>query len=304
MADQDLDRDRLSRRQFVGRTLAGASGVLGGLPLLAGEAKGPPAAAEKVRLGGTKVTVTRLAMGTGSNGGQVQRDLGQEGFTRLIRHGWERGIRFIDTADAYRTHGMVREAIRGLPRDELVIQTKMGWKPLPDVGKELDRFRKELGVEVIDIVLIHNADQKGWPQSLERMRDALGAAKEKGIIRAHGVSVHGLPGLREVAGCKWVEVALLRINHAGRHMDGAKGEWQETSDRPAALEEIRKVHAAGKGVIGMKIIGNGDFQEAGDREKSIQFVLGCPFVDAVDIGFKSPREIDEAIERMDRVLRS
>ncbi len=304
---RDLDLHHLSRRQFVGRTLAGAAGVLGGLPLLAageGEAKARRSPVEKVRLGGTKVTVTRLAMGTGSNGGQVQRDLGQEGFTRLIRHGWDRGIRFIDTADAYRTHGMVREAIRGLPREELVIQTKMGWHPIPDVRKELDRFRKELGVDTIDIVLIHNADQRGWPESLSRMRDGLSEAKEKGIIRAHGVSVHGLPGLREVAGCKWVEVALLRVNHAGRHMDGAKGEWQEPSDRPAALEEIRKTHEAGKGVIGMKIIGNGDFQDAGDREKSIQFVMGCPFVDAVDIGFKSPPEVDEAIQRMDRALKS
>jgi aryl-alcohol dehydrogenase-like predicted oxidoreductase len=241
-------------------------------------------------------------MGTGSNGGQVQRDLGQDGFTRLIRHGYERGLRFIDAADAYKTHGLIREAIKGLPREELSIQTKMHWQGDPDVSKELDRFRKELGVEYLDIVLLHNTDQKGWPASLEKCRDQLSAAKEKGIVRAVGVSVHGLPGLREVAGCKWVEVALLRINHKGHHMDGPTAAWAEPSVMEEALVEIEKIHKAGKAVIGMKLIGNGDFAGAEDREKSIRFVLTRPFVDAVDVGFKSPAEIDEALERIDRAL--
>ncbi len=306
-------RQPITRRSFLEKTLAGAALVVGGLPALpAGEAKqAKKSATDKVQLGKSKVVVTRLAMGTGSIGGRIQRDLGQEKFTRLVRHGWEKGIRFIDTADNYRMHGMIQKAIQGLPREELVLQTKMQWTKFTEtapqeitarVHAELDRFRKELGVDYLDLLLMHNTDRKGWPQSLEGVQDALSAAKEKGIIRAHGVSVHGLPGLREVAGCKWVEVALVRINHMGKHMDGERGSWDETANVPEALQEIEKIHGAGKGIIGMKLIGNGDFTDAREREKSIRFVLSRPFVNAVDIGFKSPDEIDEAIERINRAL--
>jgi predicted aldo/keto reductase-like oxidoreductase len=199
-------------------------------------------------------------------------------------------------------HDMVGKAIKGLPRDKLTVQTKLQWRRDKDVAEELDRFRKELGTDYLDIVLLHNTDAKGWPEKLERIRDGLSAAKEKGIIRAHGVSVHGLPGLREVARCKWVEVALLRINHAGHHMDGEKGEWAEPSRFDEAMAEIEKIGAAGKSIIAMKLVGNGDFTAAEERERAIRFVLGRPFVTAVDIGFKSPAEIDEAMERIDRAL--
>jgi aryl-alcohol dehydrogenase-like predicted oxidoreductase len=295
-----------TRREFVERTMA-AAGALAGMPAIGAEepaGKTRRSAADKVSLGATKLRVPRVALGTGSSGGQVQRDMGQEAFTGMIRHAYERGLRFIDTADAYKTHEMVREAIKGLPRDQLVIQTKIPWErtPLPDVEKELDRFRKELGTDYIDIVLIHNAHKKDWPKLLEPMRNGLSRAKEKGVIRAHGVSVHGLPGLRDVAGCAWVDVALLRINHKGRHMDGKNGEWAETSLFDDAIAEIRKVHEAGKGVIGMKLVGNGDFTTAEDREASIRFVLSRPFIDAVDIGFKSTHEVDESIDRIDRAL--
>jgi 1-deoxyxylulose-5-phosphate synthase len=197
---------------------------------------------------------------------------------------------------------MVREAIRGLPREKLTIGTKLPWGGDPDVAKELDRFRKELGTEYLDIVLLHNTHPAGWPEKLEKLRDALSAAKEKGIVRAVGVSVHGLPGLREVARCNWVEVALLRINHKGHHMDGDKGEWAEPGRRDEALAEIEKIAKSGKTVIGMKLIGNGDFKDPEEREGSIRFVLSKPFITAVDMGFKSPAEVDEAIERIDRAL--
>lgn len=304
---------KITRREFVGKTLAGAVAAAG-VPVIGAvgeEKKSRRSATDRVQLGTSRVTVTRLAMGSGSMGGSIQRKLGQEKFNRLIRHGWDRGIRFIDTADNYKTHGMIRQAIQGLPREELVLQTKLPWgrftrmppgEIASGVQKDLDRFRKELGVEHLDIVLMHNTDRKGWPESLEAVRDALSAAKERGIIRAHGVSVHGLPGLREVARCKWVEVALLRINHNGTHMDGERGAWNEPGKHGEAIQEIQKIHAAGKGIIGMKIIGNGDFTDPLDREKSIQFVLSRPFVNAVDIGFKSPLEIDEAMERINRAL--
>jgi 1-deoxyxylulose-5-phosphate synthase len=295
----------ISRRDFVGRAIAGTFAAAGCLPVIGAEAQAPKqvkrSAFDQVKLG-PKVIATRLAMGTGSDGGSVQRAMGQDSFTRMVRHAYDRGLRFIDTADPYKTHEMVREAIRGLPREKLTIQTKLPWGGNPDVAKELDRFRKELGTEYIDIVLLHNTSPAGWPEKLEKLRDGLSAAKEKGIVRAVGVSVHGLPGLREVARCKWVEVALLRLNHKGHHMDGDKGEWAEPGRLEDALAEIRKIAEAGKSVIGMKLIGNGDFKDAEEREKSIRFVLSKPFITAVDMGFKSPAEVDEAIERIDRAL--
>lgn len=299
------DHHGMTRREFAGAVLgtaaAGALGRLGAEE--APDARKKRSATDRVRLGSTPVKPTRLGVGTGSQGGRVQRDLGQDGFTRLIRHAYERGIRLIDTADMYKTHQMVGEAIRGLPREELVIQTKALWEPfVPDALKEVDRFRKELGVDYLDIVLIHCARKKGWPEDLKRMRDGLSAAKEKGLVRAHGVSCHGLPALREVAACSWVEVDLARVNHRGHHMDGRDGEWSEPGLREESLAELRKIHGAGKGIIGMKIAGNGDFTDPQDREKSIQFAMSADFVDAVIMGFKSPQEIDEAIERMGRAL--
>jgi aryl-alcohol dehydrogenase-like predicted oxidoreductase len=309
----ESERRSISRREFIGRAVAGAAAA--GIPLIGTACSGAaiaagdsPAAGAKKRTAtdtvkiGPKVVATRMAMGTGSDGGAVQRGMGQEAFTRMVRHAFDRGLRFVDTADDYKMHDMVGKAIKGIPRDKLTIQTKLQWRRDKDVAEELDRFRKELGTDYLDIVLLHNTDAKGWPEKLERIRDGLSAAKEKGIIRAHGVSVHGLPGLREIARCKWVEVALLRINHAGHHMDGEKGEWAEPSRLDEAMAEIEKIGAAGKSIIAMKLVGNGDFRAAEDRERAIRYVLGRPFVNAVDIGFKSTAEVDEAMERIDRAL--
>ncbi len=310
METRELGMDRpIGRREFVLKTLAGTAAAAGAIPALGAEdtsreAKAKRSAIDRVVLGKSGVKPTRLGIGTGSNGGAVQREIGQESFTRLLRHAYDRGVRFIDTADMYRIHEMVGKAIKDLPRGELVIQSKMMWEPIqpPKPLEVLDRFRKELGVETIDILLIHCAQRKNWPEDLKRMRDAFSEAKEKGIIRAHGVSCHGLPALREVAACGWVDVNLARCNHRGHHMDGATGKWSEASIQDDAVAELKKIHTAGKGVIGMKIVGNGDFKEAADREKSVRYAMTAPFIDAVVIGVKSPAEVDEAIDRLDRAL--
>jgi len=232
-------------------------------------------------------------MRTGSNGGSIQRKLGEENFVKLIRHGWDRGIRYIDTADNYKIHDLVGKAIKGLPREELVLLTKMKWTNSPDVKKELDRFRTELGVEYLDIVLIHCVTEAGWPQKLQKMCDDLAAAKQAGTVRAVGVSQHTLQALREVAGSTWVDVNLVRVNHNGHYMDGTTGKWGEPAEVSPVMEEVKKIHDAGKGVLGMKLIGNGDFKNAEDREKAIQAVMKSGCVDAVTIGFKSPEEMWE-----------
>lgn len=301
------NKQEISRRRFVGQTLAGTVAIAGGLPGLGAAVQSTRRlATDEVVLGKSGVKVTRIGMGTGSMGGRVQRDLGQESFTRLVRHAYDRGIRFIDTADNYKTHELVGKAIRGIPRETLAIQSKMRWQPfVPDTKQTLatlDRFRRELGVEYIDTLLIHCATEAGWPGSLEAMREGLARAKEKGIIRAHGVSCHGLPALGCVAACDWVDVNLARINHRGHHMDGDTGKWAEPGKKEPSCEHIATIHAAGKGVIGMKLIGNGDFTKPEEREKSIRFVMSRPYVDAGVIGFKSPAEVDEAIRRVNAAL--
>ncbi len=295
--------DRISRRGFLGAATSGAATLLGCRKQRLGiAAQEKRSVTDRVKLGATKVTITRLGLGTGTNGGRIQRELGLEGFTKLVRHAYDRGLRYVDTADAYKMHDTVGKAIKGLPREELVLLSKVRIKPGVDVAAELDRFRKELDTDYLDIALIHCATKTNWPADLEKMRDGLSAAKEKGVVRAVGVSCHGLPALREVAGCGWVEVNLARINHNGVKMDGPTGNWKEEGSQAEGAAEIRKVHDAGKGVLGMKIMGEGAYKDPAEREKAIQYVIKGGFVDAMTIGFKSAEEIDEAMERIDRAL--
>jgi predicted aldo/keto reductase-like oxidoreductase len=308
----------LSRREFlrtsVTLTASGAAAAaLARGRLAAGEAEDEPDEETKtapnptdlVPLGKTGEKICRIGLGTGSNSGDVQRELGQEGFTRLIRHGYDRGIRFVDTADMYKIHEWVARAIKGLPREKLWIQTKMRWEPqfiAEGAWKCLDRFRKELDTDYIDSLLIHCATTPNWPEELKAMRDVFDEAKEKKLIRVKGVSCHGLPALRAATKSDWVEVHLCRVNPQGRHVDGITGRWSEPGKTEEAFAEIRAMRGKGRGVIGMKIIGNGDFKKPEDREQSIRFAMQSRLVDAVVIGCKSPAEIDEALERMQRAL--
>jgi predicted aldo/keto reductase-like oxidoreductase len=297
-----MSEHRLDRRAFIRQATAAVGAALAAPGALAAS---PPRATDMVPLGKTGVRMPRLGIGTGSNGGDVQRGLGQEAFTRLIRYGVERGVTYIDTADNYRIHEMVGVAIKGLPRAQLFIQTKMPWDraPFPDKPVEaLDRYRRELGVEYIDSLLLHCALKHTWPTDLRRMMDAFDDAKQKGIIRVKGVSCHGLPALTAATQADWVDVHLARINHRGHHMDGLDGTWAEPGNQSASMQEIRAMHAKGRGVIGMKLVGNGDFATPEDRQQALQFALTCGCVDAIVIGFKSAGEIDEAIGRMDKIL--
>lgn len=296
-------RQQISRRQFIGRTAAGVVGVLGAPVAAAAAPAARRTAADRVALGRSGVTISRLGLGTGSNGGSVQRAMGQDGFDRLVRHALDRGITFFDTADNYgEMHEALRAALRGVPRDRIQIQTKIPWERNPDVLPTLDRYRREVGTEYFDSVLIHCTRTAHWPTELARMMDHLAEAKRRGIIRSHGVSMHGLAPLEATVHTRWPDVAQVRVNHNGHHMDGPTGDWQEPGKRDAALPHIRRLHETGKGVIGMKLIGNGDFTDPEVRRRSIHSVMQMPFVDAVVIGFKSPAEIDEAMRNIDEGL--
>jgi len=295
----------ITRRQFIKSTVA-----LAGVTLLPSCATWPlakghkPTAVDQVLLGRTGLKLSRLGFGTGTKGGSVQRALGSEGFNRLIRYAYDQGITYIDTAQNYGTHTWVREAIKGLPREKLFIQSKMPGVPEKPLDV-LDRYRKELNVDYIDSLLVHCAVSKDWNESHKRLLDALVEAKAKKIIRTHGVSCHSLPALTKAAQLDWVDVNLVRVNPQGAFLDTPVEGWNAKSDAshlPAVLEQMKVMRKNRHGIIGMKIMGEGNFTNPEDREKSIRLAMQGGLVDAVVIGFKSAAEIDEAIVRMNRAL--
>jgi len=301
-----MHRKGITRRQFIQTTAALAGSVF--LPSCALESaiggKTKRTATDQVSLGKTGLKLSRLGIGTGTRGGSIQRGLGAEGFTRLIRYAYDQGITYIDTADAYKTHQLVCAAIKGLPREKLFIQTKMPGVPENPL-QTIDRYRKELNVDYIDSLLIHCAVSKTWDEERKKLVDAFEQAKQKKIIRAHGVSCHSLPALARSAQLDWVDVNLVRINPQGAHIDTPVESWDAKSDAShvsAALEQLNIARKNRHGIIGMKLIAEGDFAAPQDRENSVRFVMQCGLLDAVVIGFKSTTEIDEAIQRINSAL--
>jgi aryl-alcohol dehydrogenase-like predicted oxidoreductase len=300
-----MHREEITRREFIksASVLAGTIFLSCSSPQSTGK-NGKLTAIDQVTLGETGLKLSRLGIGTGSTGGSIQRNLGHEGFNRLIRYAYDQGITYIDTADAYRTHEWVREAIEGLPREKLFIQSKMGGVPKNPL-EVIDRFRQELNTDYIDSLLVHCVTNKNWDEKLKPVIEALEQAKDKKIILAHGVSCHSLPALSVAAQLDWVDVNLVRMNPQGAHMDTSSESWDawsDASDVSAVIEQIKIMRKNNHGIIGMKLIGDGDFTGPEEREKSIRFAMQCGLLDAVVIGFKSPAEINEAINRINRAL--
>jgi hypothetical protein len=291
-----------SRRDFLKSGLAAT--VLGGIGSVVPAQAARKRATDWVTLGDSGVKVTRLAFGTGTMGGKVQRELGQEEFTRLVRHAYDRGIRFFETADAYRgMPQMLATALKGIPRDSYRLMTKYRLRDQEDIKGTIDRLRQDLGTEYVDILLMHCVRSPNWPQELQRLQDEIHEAQVKKIVVARGASCHGLLPLRAFPGNQWLQVALLRINHNGTRMDTMQTrDTDDLGDVQEVSGHIRKIHSQRIGVLGMKLIGEGRFTSPEDREASLKHAMSLGAVDAVTIGFKNTAEIDEAIERMDRVL--
>jgi len=293
----------ISRRQFIERTAALAGGVM--LTPLAAAQTIRKTAADQVPLGKTGLKVSRLSIGCGTSSGRVQKDLGVEGFNRLVRYAYDQGVTTIDIAQSYQTHSMLKDAIKGLPREKIFIQTKMGGVPA-DPMAEIDNYRKIYGVDYIDSLLVHCTIAPNWEEERKRTMDAMQEAKEKKIILVHGVSCHSLPALKRSVELDWVDVHLVRVNPQGVAMDTPRTDtWNAPSDEshvPAVMEQIKLMRQKGRGIIGMKIIGEGRFTKPEDREKSIRFAMQCGLLDCVTIGFKSTAEIDEAIQRINAAL--
>jgi len=296
----------LSRRDFLRGSLA--AGVVAGAPgWPRADAALRRSATDWVTLGNSEVKVTRLAFGTGTYGGRVQRELGQEQFTRLVRHAYDRGIRFFETADAYsEMHEMLARALRGVARDSYRLMTKYRLREPEDPKTTIDRFRRELSSEYFDVLLLHCVRVPDWADQFRRLRDELSEAKHRKIILAHGASCHGLLPLRAFsASTNWLDVALLRINHTGTRMDTLRQvDSDDLGDVNEVVGHIKAIRARGTGVIGMKVMGEGQFRTPEQRDASMRFVTRLGAVDAVTIGYKSEAEIDEAIERLDTHLNS
>jgi 1-deoxyxylulose-5-phosphate synthase len=261
-------------------------------------------ATDWVTLGRSNVKTTRLAFGTGTHGGRIQRDLGQEQFTRLVRHAYDRGIRFFETAESYRgMPEMLGIALQGVPRESYVLMTKYTTPATGDPLPKIDNFRRQLQSEYLDILLLHCLRPAGWANDYKSLQDGFSEAKSRKVILAHGASVHGLPALRTLPGNRWLDLTLMRTNHNGTRMDAdSEKEVDWTGDVGEVFNHAKKMHGQGMGIIGMKLCGEGRFTEAGDREAAMKFVLNSGCVDAVTIGFKSTAEVDEAIDRMNRVM--
>lgn len=294
-----------SRRNFLkaGVSAAVLSGF-GGVKAIAGPTQ--RSATDLVTLGKSNVKVTRLAFGTGTHGGRVQRELGQPEFTRLVRHAYDRGIRFFETAESY--HGMpemLSIALKGIPRDSYQLMTKYSTPASGDPAPKIDQFRKQLDSEYIDILLLHCLRPPTWQADYQSLQDGLSEAKQKKIILAQGASVHGLPALRTFPGNKWLEIAMIRMNHNGTKMDTPETrDVAENGNVDEVVSHTKKVHSQGMGVISMKLCGEGQFTRLEDRDAAMKFAMGLGCVDAVTIGFKNTAEIDQGIDCINRALNS
>ena len=261
-------------------------------------------ATARVPLGRSGLPVPRLAMGTGTSGWQRVSDqtrLGQRDFTRLMRHGVERGAEFIDTADLYGAHSYVKAALSEMRREDLILLSKIWFSKAPQMTPtetaqpEIERFLKELGVDWLDIALVHCVTDAAWPTQQARMRDELSELKARGIVRAIGCSCHSHAALRVAAQDPWVDVIFARINPGHKRMDE-----DATVEQVAAT--LRLARANGKGVIGMKIYGSGQWQSPDQRRQSLDLALNHGLTDAISIGHLTPAQFDDTVANMEAVL--
>ena len=247
-------------------------------------------ASDTVTLGKTGIQTSRLAMGTGTIGfahHSHQTALGVKGLSDLLLNGYDHGLRFFDSADSYGSHPHVDEALKHVPRDKVTVLTKTWSRDPASARADLDRFRRELGVEQIDICLMHCLTAGDWTTQFRGVMDVLSEAKEKGVIRAHGCSCHSIEALRGAAKSPWVDVDLVRINPIGAEMD---------ADPATVVSVIREMKAAGKGVVGMKILGQGALRHR--QDEALNYALSLDLLDAFTIGAESQAEQEDLIRRI------
>ena len=279
----------MNRREFLSRTAAG-SALLAAKPIAMAALPQRFSATDMVTLGKTGIKTSRLAMGTGTVGfghHSNQTALGIKGLSDLLLNGYDQGLRFFDSADAYGSHPHVAEALKHVQRDKVTVLTKSWARDPATMRADIDRFRRELGTDYIDIFLMHCVSDSDWTSHYRGVMDVLSEARQKGIIRAHGVSCHTIGALRAAAKSSWVEVDLVRINPIGSHMD---------ANPDTVVSVLREMRAAGKGIVGMKILGQGDLRNR--KDEAIHYALSLGHLDAFTIGAESKAEQNDLIRRI------
>jgi aryl-alcohol dehydrogenase-like predicted oxidoreductase len=303
-----MKKKNFSRRKFITTAVAGAGTLFLSKNLFSIPAAGLSADPfQTITLGKTGIKTTLLGMGTGFSGYNRSSNITRAGnniAVELIRNAYEKGIRYFDCADSYGTHPVTKEALKSFGRESYTIGTKI-WvgdggipeKERPDANIVVERFRKELNTDYLDLVQIHCMTSKDWTDQYKRQMDILETLKAKKIIRAHGVSVHSLEAMEDAAANPWVDVVHVRVNPYGEAMD--------RKDPNEVIPVIEKLHKSGKGVIGMKLIGNGNFRNDSEKiDSSLKYVLGLGTVDLIIIGFEKPEQIDNYAGRINAVLRN
>jgi aryl-alcohol dehydrogenase-like predicted oxidoreductase len=296
----------MHRRNFVRALSLGTAHLLFSNSLYAGQTRYVSSnPLQKVKLGKSGLETTLLGIGTGVHAGNRTSFLTRQDKNKsldLLYHAWDKGIRFFDCADSYGTHGLVAGAMQKMNRDEITLSSKIwvrgGGIPepeRPDADIVVDRFRKELNTDYIDLVQIHCMVDENWTETQKRQMDILENLKAKGIIRAHGVSVHSLDAMEDAASSPWVDVIHVRINPYGIAMDKPEPEQ--------VVKVIDKLHKSGKGVIGMKLVGNGKLRNQSEKiDHALRFVLGLQSVDMMIIGFEENEQIDNYLARTETAL--
>ncbi len=245
---------------------------------------------EEVTLGRTGIRTSLLAMGTGTqarDGRSNQTDLGSDGLIALLLNGYEHGLRFLDTADTYGSHAHIAQVLKRVPRESITILTKTRARDAATVRADLDRFRRELGTDYLDICLLHCVTEADWTARFQGAMDVLSEAKEQGVIRAHGCSCHSIEALRAAAASPWVDIDLVRINPIGNRMD---------ANPATVLEVVRQMRVSGKGIVGMKILGQGAMRRRVDE--ALHYALSIGVLDAFTIGAQSIAEQEDLLRRI------
>ncbi len=296
----------LNRRKFIAALSLGTAHLLFDNPLLA---SGKPVRSndplQVIKLGKSGVESSLIGMGTGVHAGNRTSFLTKQDKNQsigVIRHAYDRGVRFFDCADTYGTHPLMAEALQKMDRDQITLCSKIWVRPggipepeRPDANIVIDRFRKELNTDYLDMVQIHCMVDTDWTDSQKRQMEILDNLKAKGIVRAHGVSVHSLDAMKKAVASPWVDIIHVRINPYGIAMD--KPEPEEV------IEVINQLHESGKGVIGMKLVGNGEYRDDSQKiDHALKFVLGLGSVDMMIVGFETTEQIDNYLTRTENAL--
>lgn len=244
---------------------------------------------QRVPYGSTGIVVSRLCWGTGLMA-VLKHNLSPGEAARILLRGYELGVNFWDTADGYKTHPHVAEALRSVPRDRVVINTKTPAKTAADAAAHVDRYLQELGTDYIDTILLHGVETVDEYRYRASALEALLRAKEAGKVRAVGISTHlGSGAIMVVCATKpEIEVVLTTVNKGGLMLrQGTLGEH---------LALVRRVYEAGKGVCLMKTLAQGGLTRTPEQVRdAILYNLRLPCAHSVCVGVNSIAEVEFAV---------